>query len=47
MPKPYLVMSDIAVFRMCTLPLPLFSSIFIMNKCTHFNGLHTTKKLKE
>lgn len=25
MPKPYLVMGDIAVFRMCTLPLPFLA----------------------
>lgn len=43
MPKLYLVMSDIAVFRMCTVPLPFLA----VSKCKFCNTVQTTKKSKE
>lgn len=43
----YLVMSDIAVFRMCTVPLPFLAVSLAWKKCKFCNSMQATKKSKE
>lgn len=44
--KLHFLMSDTAVFRMCTVPLP-FLALRNMNEYVVFNGVQTTMKAQE